>query len=651
MRTIWIVVVVSCSMLCGLADSAFSQEPEQFESLLASAQQAQAKGDFEAAAGFYRKAVAVHPEIAELRANLGLMYFQTGKDEPAISSFLQAIHLKPSLFVPNLFLGLDYVRLKRFNDAIPYLKRAAFLNAPNIQAQLALGQAYTGIGKTRPATDSYLRVVRLDPKNADGWFHLGVSYLEQVEADSRILLAQHKNSAFVQRLVADNLAEQGALIEAADAYKKALTLPTFPAGTHASYGFVLLNQHDVQGAERELKAELGSNPGSLVAKLGLARSHIELGAATDGAKGIEDIWKTDAGFLRANVQLFNSGLAESKRSELRRILDEREADGDISQEVVSLFYSGATAETTPDMSRGSSLDAGNRSQGSRVAAGSAAQLYLSGRYTECRELLASRLQLLPAKDLRLLASCAYSTGKFRNAFDASQKLASNAPTEAEGLYWGIRSAQKLATNALARASEIDSGSPYLHVLLGDVYRQRKLYPDAEEEYRKALALRPEDTGALLGLSLALIADSQTDEALHLTEAASKKNPDDPELNAVMGEILSKQYDFSAAEPYLKKALLEKALNTRPELAPHVHALLGRVYAETNRTREAINELNMGLADDEDGHIHYQLARLYLKIGDRASAKKALEDSKRLQSKGETNATVSMQPGENDTSSQ
>jgi tetratricopeptide (TPR) repeat protein len=446
--------------------------------------------------------------------------------------------------------------------------------------------------------------------------------------------------------VADSFAEQRAFIQAADAYKKALMLQTSPAGTHASYGFVLLNQRDVPGAERELNAELASNPGSLVAKLGLARSHIESGAATESAKGIEDIWKTDASFLRANVPLFTGGLGESKRSELQRVLEEREADGDISQELVSLFHSGATAERAPDMPRGLSVDAGNPGQSSRVAAGNAAELYLSGRYGECSELLASRLQVLPAKDLRLLASCAYSTGNFRNAFDASQKLAMNAPTEAEGLYWGIRSAQKLATNALARASEIDSGSPHLHVLLGDVYRQRKLYPDAEQEYRKALAVQREDPGALFGLSLTLLADSDVDGAFRVAQAALNKNPADPELNAVMGEILSVRHDFSGAEPYLKKGL-----NTKPELVTHVHALLGRVYAETNRTQEAIAEFKLGLADDKDGRLHYQIARLYLKVGDGDAAKQAFEVSDRMRREQLTKAAVAMQQGGNDSESQ
>ncbi len=179
-----------------------------------------------------------------------------------------------------------------------------------------------------------------------------------------------------------------------------------------------------------------------------------------------------------------------------------------------------------------------------------------------------------------------------------------------------------------------------------MYRQRKYYPDAEQEYRKALAIRPDNSGALFGLSLALLADSEIEEALRIAEGALKTNPNDPEFNAVMGEILSAQHDFLRAELYLRKAL-----NTKPELIPHVHALLGRVYAETNRTQQAITEMKLGLSDDKDGRLHFQIARLYLKIGDQTSANQAFAASKRLRSEGLTRAAVAMQQGENSNESQ
>jgi len=623
-------------MLGFVSGPAYSQGPDQFESLVASAQQAQATGDFESAAEFYRKAVGIHPEIPELQANLGLMYYQTGKDQQAISAFNQAIRLKPGLFVPNLFLGLEYVKLKRFNDAVPHLKRAASSNPTDIQAQLGLGRAYTGAGKTRLASDSYLRAVQIGPGNADGWFRLGVSYLEQVEADARILLARHKNSGYLHALVAETFSEQRAFIQAADAYKKTLASPEFPPGMHAGYGFALLNRHDLAGAERELNAELVSNPGSLMAKLGLARLRVEQGVTEEGVKEVEQVWEADSGFVSTNAQLFNAGLPEPKRAEVKRVVEERQAKGDVSAEVSNLLRSAAAGKIA-DATQGSTTSGANRGTHNRGSTMNAAQLYAKGRYGECRNLLASRLQLLQAKDLQLLATCAYSTGDFQTSVGAARKLAVNPATEAEGLYWETRSAQKLATEALAHASQIDSSSPKLHVLLGDLYRQRKFFLDAEQEYRKALVLQPADTGALFGLSLTLLVDNQMDEAFQLAKAALAKSPDDPELNAVMGEIMCTRDDFSAAESYLKKSL-----NTKPELVPHVHALLGKVYAQTDRTEQAIAELKLALSDDKDGRLHYQIARLYLKVGDRESARQAFDESNRLRRQGVTRADVALQ---------
>ena len=159
MSSIRVVVAVSYCLLCVLVGIAFPQQPDRFESLLAWAQDAQTKSDFQAAAKFYSEAVALHPEIPELRANLGLMYYQLGKAEQAREVFRQALRLKPGLFVPNLFLGLGYVKEKRFNEAVPYLKQAVFSEPGDASAALALGQAYTGLGKSRLAISTYLHLI------------------------------------------------------------------------------------------------------------------------------------------------------------------------------------------------------------------------------------------------------------------------------------------------------------------------------------------------------------------------------------------------------------------------------------------------------------------------------------------------------------
>ena len=622
---------------CILLGTAFSQQPADYESLLASAQQAQARGDFETAAGFYRQASILRPQIAELKANLGLMYYQINKSEQAAEAFQQAIRLNPGLFVPNLFLGLDYVKLKRFNEAIPCLKRAARSQPDDVHVQIGLGEAYSGVGNTPLAIRSYVRATQLEPGNADAWYRLGVGYLEQVEADARILTKQYKDSAFVQALTAENFEEQHAFNEAAVSYQKALSLPAFPTGTHAGYGFVLLNHHDLPAAERELKEELASNPGSLLAKLGMARLAVEEGSIEEAAAQVAEIWNADAGFLILNAERLNSGLPESKLQYLQTALEKLQASGELSEQAVSLFR--------PAITPGPSLPTQSDtvpSEGATQAETDAAQLYKKGAYRRCSDLLASRISMLLPRDLRLLALCAYETGDYTHVFDAAEKLSTSTATRAEGLYWETKSSEKLAAAALARSSQIDSTSPKLHVLLGDIYRQQQRLPEAEQEYRKALLLRPGDTGALFGLSLALLGDSRNEEALQVAQAAIKDNPTDPELNAVMGEILCDRNDLSEAEIYLKRSL-----NTKPEYVSHVHELLGKVYANTNRTNEAIAELKLALPEDKDGRIYYQIGRLYMKIGDRASAQRAFLVSKRLVQEGLAKPLKDVEPTQDD----
>ena len=84
----------------------------------------------------------------------------------------------------------------------------------------------------------------------------------------------------------------------------------------------------------------------------------------------------------------------------------------------------------------------------------------------------------------------------------------------------------------------------------------------------------------------------------------------------------------------------------------MHALLGRVYAETNRTPGGDHGVKVGTcADDKDGRLHIQLARLYLKVGDRESARQAFAESDRIRREGLTRAAVAMEQGENNGESQ
>ena len=106
----------------------------------------------------------------------------------------------------------------------------------------------------------------------------------------------------------------------------------------------------------------------------------------------------------------------------------------------------------------------------------------------------------------------------------------------------------------------------------------------------------------------------------------------------MGEILVAQREYADAEPYL-----EHSLHARPDLLPRVHALLGEVFARTGRSKEALQELTQGLASDEDGSVHYQLARLYKEAGDLKAADAAFEKSKQIRANHDELARRALMP--------
>ena len=331
---------------CVLLGTLCAQQNADYESLLASAQQTQARSDFNVAASFYRQASALHPEFAELNANLGLMEYQANQNERAAEAFLQAIPLTPRLFVPNFFLGLDYVKLKRFNHAIPSLKQAARLKPEDIHVQMALGEAYSGDHNTRLAIRPYMRATEIEPGNADAWYRIGMSYLQQVEADARILFLRRKDSGYTQALLGENFAEQHAFNAAALSYQKTLSLGAVPPGTHAGYAIGLLSHGDLSGAERELKLEVAANPGSLLARLGRARLEVEQGSIQEVAAVIAQISNADPNYMTQNAQRFGTGLVASKRHELELALEKLLASGGIPEPAVSLFRS-LNPGTTP----------------------------------------------------------------------------------------------------------------------------------------------------------------------------------------------------------------------------------------------------------------------------------------------------------------
>jgi len=586
------------------------------ESLVTEARAAQSKGDFNSAADLYRKAVGIDPSVAELWANLGLMYHELKNPPQAIESLSRAARLKPSLYVPQLFLGIEYLELKQAAQALPHLDRATKMDPSDPQALLALGKALEMLDRPDRAADAYEKATQLTPRDGNAWLKLGTAYLQRVERDARAMTSTYRDSPYYHLRAAETLAEQGKLAQAEKAYEATLTSRSPPPCAHAEFGITLLQENRVAEARRQFDFEANGPQHCELALLGNAVADLIDGHTEVALKEVLSVATNDPAFVRSNLYLFRNAMSRGRAQELLN-LARAQGDSDhsspelaslIEQEILSDETFGAPGFVTAAPQTGFLRTGSNR----------------TGKPSACDQVLKEEIQSLAASQQQLFASCSFYTGDYRNTSRSAELLKASPATKVQGLYWGSKADQKLAVAALSRAGELDPDSSRMHVLIGDVLRQRRLWSEAEAEYRKAAAIDPKSRSARLSLAIVLFTELKLDESFQIDQSLLAEAAEDPEANLLAGEILVQQNELGKAEPYLLKCR-----NLAGDLAPRLHVLLGKVYAETRRVAGAIDEYKQGLAGDENGSAHYQLGRLYLKAGNKAAAEEAFTESKRL----------------------
>jgi tetratricopeptide (TPR) repeat protein len=620
-----LVLLMPLALLAKPALGLGQQPAPTLESLAAAAQQAQAAHDYAAAEKAYKQAVRIEPSMPELWANLGLMQQEAGDIASAIPSFQQANHLNPSLYVPNLFLGNDYLRTGKAREAIPFLTKAEKIDKTDPQAPLALGRAYYDVGQFTTAAHEFARATTLDSNLGAAWFSLGLSRLNQVETDARKMSVEAKDSAFAGALYAESLEKQARFSEASTLYQSLLATQPQPPCIRSELGFSLLRHRDLAGAGAEFAAERAAHPECGLALLGQARMAIDRGDIEQAVQLLDELWERDHGFVSSNASILFEGLSRDAITNMTLYFSRPNTimPADLGSTLLTVFNGGVDLTDQRDNSsqRESEADLATEPVSAKRTA---EQFYAEGEFEQCARHVDPSVAAGRVDRIRLLAACSFFSGDNERAIAAATALEAAQPHSAEALYWSIQANERLALKALAHFQQLESDSARSHVLLGDIYHQLERFDDAQTEYTKALIISPGDPGAIAGLASAYLSNNNTEKAMETAREALELSPKDAELNLIMAEALVAKNRFAEAEPYLMKSL-----NTKPQMLGHVHALIGKVYAETGRPQDAIDQLKMGASSDENGSVHYLLARLYRQIGDTKNASAALEQVKTI----------------------
>jgi tetratricopeptide (TPR) repeat protein len=120
------------------------------------------------------RSIAISPNSAPTRNNLGLALSALGKPDEAIECFRRAVALDPNLADAHANLGRLLQDQKRFDEAVASLRRAAALKPDDAAIIGKLGAAQFAQGHLDDAEESFRRALALAPNMAEAANYLGL---------------------------------------------------------------------------------------------------------------------------------------------------------------------------------------------------------------------------------------------------------------------------------------------------------------------------------------------------------------------------------------------------------------------------------------------------------------------------------------------
>lgn len=176
------------------------------------------------------------------------------------------------------------------------------------------------------------------------------------------------------------------------------------------------------------------------------------------------------------------------------------------------------------------------------------------------------------------------------------------------LYWRTRAFNELALRAFQQLGKLPP-SAELYSLKAEILANHGQHLEAAQEWSSALRLSPGDIRLEGQLATSLYEAADYPRAIPMLETLLKANPQSAEFNFFLGDAL-----LRSEQPDKAILWLENALKLNAALLP-AHASLGLAYARLGRDRDAVAHLDAARSIDEDGSIHFQLARVYDRLAD------------------------------------
>ncbi|MEQ1472840.1 MAG: tetratricopeptide repeat protein [Candidatus Acidiferrum sp.] len=590
----------------------------------AAAQQAQRDNDYATAEREYQRVIALSPNFAEVRMNLGLVYQQQNRYPEAMNEFRRALKIKPTLAGANFFLGVDYCKAGDGARAIPFLKAAlkASPGQPEIRLWLATAQEITGDIAAQVAT--LRQALESHPHDVDILYLLGHAYERLGKQEAARLESGAADASRKEQFLAESYAVSNEWPSAVIHFQNALAATPQRPGLHVALGEVLLGAGKINQAAKEFEQELALDPNNLRALV--RRGEVRL-VEGDVDSALDD-WTRATAVDQTQVEKIlglrhtafgNSGseqLHEAVREKLSRLNGEHLTHNSTAARLATQFIATQTGNLSPAATENSAASVSHRefTETPNCSESDLKRVLQQWRYSDLAACAKSALTPRAPVELRLqVVAGLLETGEYEESLRILEELPHAEKSSPEASYWRARCFEKLATAVYLRLYQADPNSHRLHQLMGDIEAARGDDGKAIEEYRAAIALKPSLPNMHYSLGHLLWKDLKVPEARVELEAEIALNPRHAGALNDLGDTYLLEHQPEKALPLLERALAADAGNS------DIHRDLGTAYSELKDYRKAEEQFKIAIADDHDGSVHYKLARVYQALGEKENA--------------------------------
>jgi tetratricopeptide (TPR) repeat protein len=269
----------------------------------------------------FREALRLDPHSAEAHNGLGSALGQAGKASESIEQFHLALDDRPGYAEAHNNLGSALLAEHRLPEAVLEFKSALEANPDFAEAHNNLGFAYAAQGSIDEAMEEYRKAIAISPGHAPAYNNLGLALatkgdLDEAIADFSKAVELEPANAQAEDNLGHALMTKGNADEAIPHFNKALDLGPETAEFHTNLGIALAKKGRLADAVPHFDRALELAPDSVDARYYLGKALVMTGHGEEGLA----YWKQALSKDADNLQVLNDTawvLATSSDAALR----------------------------------------------------------------------------------------------------------------------------------------------------------------------------------------------------------------------------------------------------------------------------------------------------------------------------------------------